>query len=267
MLSARQQHCLQGMGIRLWRERGEETVPAETPQAAAPETERKPAPPLEELLGTSTAPASAGVAPPEKKAGSMNETRSFPLDSWDQLHEGIEACRNCALGDSCTRKVPGKGNHEASLMIIGEAPGAQEDRQGMPFVGRAGQLLDRMLKAIDLKTEDVYITNILKCRPPNNRDPLPSEVMACQPFLQAQIRLLQPRVILSVGRVSAQNLLGQNTALGRLRQQQHHLPGSDIPLLVTYHPAYLLRNPVEKAKVWQDLKRLKHSLSGSNTET
>ena len=266
MLSARQQHCLQGMGIRLWQERGEEPVPGETPQAAAPEIERKPAPPLEELLGTSTAPASAVTYQPEKKADSASEPRSFPLDSWDQLHESIEACHNCALGDSCTRKVPGKGNREASLMIIGEAPGAQEDRQGMPFVGRAGQLLDRMLKAIDLKTEDVYITNILKCRPPNNRDPLPSEVAACQPFLQTQIRLLQPKVILSVGRVSAQNLLGQNTALGRLRQQQHQLPGSDIPLLVTYHPAYLLRNPIEKAKVWQDLKSLRHSLSDSNTE-
>ncbi len=256
MLSARQQHCLQGMGIRLWQERSKDPLPIENTPQATPATERRPAPPLEELLGMATTKPATEIDQPRQEAEGRHKHKSFTLDNWEQLHQAIEACHNCPLGDSCTHKVPGKGNHQASLMIIGEAPGAQEDRQGIPFVGRAGQLLDQMLKAIDLKTEEVYITNILKCRPPNNRDPLPTEVAACQPFLQAQIRLLQPRVILSVGRISAQNLLGVKTTLGQLRQQQHQLPGSDIPLVVTYHPAYLLRNPIEKYKVWSDLRAL-----------
>ena len=145
-------------------------------------------------------------------------------------------------------------------MIIGEAPGHDEDLQGLPFVGRAGKLLDKMLQAIGLDLEQVYITNILKCRPPNNRDPRPDEVQACSPFLQAQIRLLKPKVILSVGRISAQNLLQEQSPLGKLRGRQHRLPQTDIPLLVTYHPAYLLRNPADKAKAWEDLKALQRVL-------
>ena len=247
MLSTRQQHCLQGMGIRLWRDREalEAREPSPQPNSdAGQEAQPRPATPLRPAA---TTPA---------QETTHREVRHYPLEDWDQLLQGIEACHNCALGDHCTRKVPGKGNREAELMIIGEAPGAQEDRQGLPFVGRAGQLLDRMLKAIDLSTEQVYITNILKCRPPNNRDPSPEEVTACQPFLQAQIRLLKPRVILSVGRISAQNLLQQHTALGQLRQQVHRLPGTDIPLIVTYHPAYLLRNPRDKGKAWDDLVKI-----------
>ena len=241
------------MGIRLWRERGA-TDTLEAPQAdTAPETASRPQAPEPPM-----APEARPVNKPETTvhAPAVRQQQSYPLENWDQLHQGIEACHNCALGDHCTRKVPGKGNREAELMIIGEAPGAQEDRQGLPFVGRAGQLLDRMLKAIDLSSEQVYITNILKCRPPNNRDPSPEEITACQPFLQAQIRLLKPKVILSVGRISAQYLLQQHTALGRLRQQVHRLPGTDIPLIATYHPAYLLRNPRDKGKAWNDLKTL-----------
>ncbi len=182
--------------------------------------------------------------------------QNFALEDWDQTLAAIEACHNCALGDSCTHKVPGKGHQQAELMIIGEAPGRDEDLQGKPFVGRAGQLLDKMLQAIQLDPQQVYITNILKCRPPNNRDPQPDEIQSCAAFLQAQIRLVQPRVILSVGRISAQNLLQDHRPLGQLRNSLHRLPDTDIPLLVTYHPAYLLRNPVQKAKVWQDLKAL-----------
>ena len=131
----------------------------------------------------------------------------------------------------------------------------------MPFVGRAGQLLDRMLHAIDIDPQQVYITNILKCRPPENRDPKVEEVAACSRYLQAQLKLIQPKVIFSVGRISAQNLLQIQTPVGKLRGQRHTLPNTDIPLLVTYHPAYLLRNPAEKVKVWQDLKDLRHFLS------
>jgi DNA polymerase len=182
------------------------------------------------------------------------------LDDWPGIERAIEACHSCALAESCTRKVAGKGNREADLMIIGEARGHEEDLQGKPFVGRAGQLLDRMLEAIQIDPPEVYITNILKCRPPQNRDPRPEEVSACNAFLQAQIKQIKPRVILSVGRISAQNLLQDQSPVGHLRAASHTLPGSDIPLCVTYHPAYLLRNPAEKAKVWQDLKALRRKL-------
>ncbi len=178
------------------------------------------------------------------------------LNDWEQTLQAIEACTQCDLARTCTRKVPGKGFQQADVLIIGEAPGHDEDIQGKPFVGRAGQLLDKMLAAIGLSTESVYITNILKCRPPGNRDPQVDEIAACAQFLRAQIKLVAPKVILSVGRISAQNLLGQQSPLGRLRTQQHVLPGTDIPLLVTYHPAYLLRTPSEKAKSWEDLKAL-----------
>jgi len=187
------------------------------------------------------------------------------LTDWAETLQAIENCQNCELAENCTRKVPGKGMRQADLMIIGEAPGHEEDRQGTPFVGRAGQLLDRMLQAIDIRPDQVYITNILKCRPPNNRDPRPEEVVACSRFLQAQINLVQPRVIFSVGRVSAQNLLHNQTPVGKLRGQVFTLPGTEIPLRVTYHPAYLLRNPVDKAKVWQDLKALRQLLPVDTT--
>ena len=139
-------------------------------------------------------------------------------------------------------------------MIIGEGPGMEEDRKGEPFVGRSGQLLDKMLAAIGLQREQVYITNIVKCRPPDNRDPRQVEAEACRAYLQAQIELVAPKVILSVGRISAQNLLGQQQPVGKLIRQQHMLPGTSIPLKVSYHPAYLLRTPSAKAIAWNDLK-------------
>ena len=139
-------------------------------------------------------------------------------------------------------------------MIVGEAPGADEDRQGEPFVGRAGQLLNEMLNAIGLQREQVYIANILKCRPPNNRDPKPEEAASCSPYLQRQIELIQPKVILALGRIAAQRLLQSNTSLARLRGQLHHLETTQCPLIVTYHPAYLLRSPAEKRKAWEDLQ-------------
>jgi DNA polymerase len=138
-------------------------------------------------------------------------------------------------------------------MVIGEAPGVDEDRQGEPFVGRAGQLLNAMLSALGLARKDVYIANILKCRPPGNRDPRPEEAAACRPYLSRQIELVVPRVILAVGRISAQNLLGTDVPLGRLRGRIHYLGDGGPPLVVTYHPAYLLRSPEQKAKAWQDL--------------
>ena len=224
------------------------------PQPSAPQLRSSVAPPISAPAAEqSTQTPRPAVAPVE-----------LELNDWDQTLQAIEDCQQCDLARTCTRKVPGKGFQQAEVMIIGEAPGHDEDIQGLPFVGRAGRLLDKMLAAIGLSSDTVYITNILKCRPPGNRDPHVDEIAACSQFLRAQIRLVAPRVILSVGRISAQNLLKQQSPLGRLRNQQHVLPGTDIPLLVTYHPAYLLRTPSEKAKSWEDLKALHRLLNKKN---
>ena len=180
-------------------------------------------------------------------------TRIATLD-WRDLNNMVSTCQACPLGETRKHAVFGAGNPRGSWLFVGEAPGAEEDRRGEAFVGRAGQLLDNMLRAMGLSREkDVYIANILKCRPPNNRDPLGPEVHACMPYLQRQITLLQPRVIVALGRFAAQGLLQVDTPLSQLRgtTQQHQ----GIPLIVTYHPAYLLRNPIDKRKVWEDLKR------------
>jgi DNA polymerase len=150
--------------------------------------------------------------------------------------------------------VFGVGNTQAEWLIIGEAPGAEEDRQGEPFVGRAGQLLNAMLLAIGLPRETVFIANVLKCRPPGNRDPRPEEVSNCLPFLSQQIALLKPKVMLAVGRIAAQNLLATDVPLARLRGKLHRFGEAETPLVITYHPAYLLRTPADKRKAWEDLK-------------
>ncbi len=157
-------------------------------------------------------------------------------------------CHACGLEKGRTQTVFGIGNRQANLMIIGEAPGFYEDQQGEPFVGRAGQLLNAMLAAIGLSRESVYIANILKCRPPNNRDPLPDEVALCTPFLQKQIALIKPQLLLAVGRIAAHYLLETKTSLNQLRGKIHSYGQFDTPLIITYHPAYLLRNPADKAK-------------------
>ncbi len=175
---------------------------------------------------------------------------------WGQLEAAVAGCRACVLSEGRTRTVFGVGAPSAELMLIGEAPGQEEDRRGEPFVGRAGQLLDRMLAAIGLERGQVYIANVLKCRPPGNRDPLPRETAACQAYLARQIELVAPRLLLCVGRISAQHLLGCGDSLGRLRGRVHHYGPKQIPLLVTYHPSYYLRNPAAKAQGWQDLQRL-----------
>ncbi len=170
---------------------------------------------------------------------------------WDELRKCVAGCTRCELSASRTNTVFGVGNPAADWLIIGEAPGAEEDRQGEPFVGRAGKLLDQMLFAIGQSRDSVFIANILKCRPPNNRDPKPTEAAACREYLERQIALLRPKIILAVGRIAAQNLLGSDEPVGRMRGRPHDLDG--IPLVVTYHPAYLLRSPSQKAKSWSDL--------------
>ncbi len=171
---------------------------------------------------------------------------------WRRLEEEIAGCTACPLCRSRTHPVPGVGNRHADWMLIGEAPGEQEDLKGEPFVGRAGQLLNEMLRALGLDRDQVFITNVLKCRPPGNRDPKPEEVAACEPFLIRQIALIQPKIIVAVGRIAAQNLLKTSAPLARLRGKVHRY--DDIPLVVIYHPAYLLRNPGAKRQAWEDLK-------------
>lgn len=171
---------------------------------------------------------------------------------WTELEATVRACERCALHKTRTQAVFGVGNRQAQWLVIGEAPGADEDRQGEPFVGRAGQLLNSMLKAMGLARETVFIANILKSRPPNNRDPSPEEVRQCIPYLYRQIELVNPRLILCVGRIAAQTLLATDTPIGKLRGKLHHL-ASGRPVIVTYHPAYLLRSPAEKRKAWGDL--------------
>lgn len=173
---------------------------------------------------------------------------------WTALAARVADCTRCELHQGRTQTVFGVGDRAARWLVIGEAPGAEEDKRGEPFVGRAGALLNAMLAAIGLPREAVFIANILKCRPPHNRDPKPAEVLACAAYLERQIALIQPTIILAVGRIAAQNLLKVDTPIGRLRGQLHHYGDRSIPVIVTYHPAYLLRSPGEKRKAWDDLR-------------
>jgi len=182
----------------------------------------------------------------------------FPVDSvaWQTLQAEVAQCRACQLCEGRTQTVFGVGSQQARLLIVGEAPGYHEDQQGEPFVGRAGQLLTAMLKAIGYQREQVYIANVLKCRPPNNRDPSPEEVAQCTPYLERQVRLLQPALILALGRHAAHYLLESHDALAKLRGRTHYFRDTDIPLIVSYHPAYLLRSPRDKRKAFTDLGKV-----------
>jgi len=174
---------------------------------------------------------------------------------WQLLQDEVSACVKCGLAATRTRTVFGVGNPHADWLVIGEAPGAEEDRQGKPFVGAAGKLLDAMLQAIGLSREqNVFVANMLKCRPPGNRDPKAEEVAACLPYLMRQIAAIKPKLILAVGRIAAQSLLATDVPLGRLRGRVHRFGPLSTALIVTYHPAYLLRSPAEKRKAWEDLK-------------
>ncbi len=200
------------------------------------------------------APGEGGLSQPEAPAvPAKSPEDSVAGMDWGTLERAVASCRACALCETRNKTVFGVGNHHAQLMVIGEAPGADEDRQGEPFVGRAGQLLDRMLFSIGLPRDQVFIANILKCRPPGNRDPRPEEALRCEPFLLRQIELVRPRVLLAVGRISAQHLLKSADPVGRLRGRWFELGPARTPLRVTYHPSYLLRAPEHKGKAWQDL--------------
>jgi len=226
MNSARRLAYLDALGVDVYVRRGLESAqPAEAPEDAEPAGHAAPAP-------------APGV--------------EATLD-WESLRAMVSACTRCSLHETRTQTVFGVGNINAKWMFIGEAPGADEDRQGEPFVGRAGQLLTSMLRAMGFAREDVYIANVLKCRPPGNRDPKTEEAAQCRGYLERQIELVAPTLIVAVGRIAAQNLLATDTALARLRGKVHALGSRGWPLVVTYHPAYLLRSPGEKRKAWQDL--------------
>jgi uracil-DNA glycosylase family 4 len=196
---------------------------------------------------------SRGPSRPIDPEPTADPTQPVPI-SWDTLRSQVLACERCALSETRQQVVFGVGPTPAPWMVIGEAPGEQEDRRGEPFVGPAGQLLDQMLQAIGVARErEVFIANVLKCRPPRNRDPAPDEIAQCTPWLAAQIEAVQPRVILAVGRFAAQTLLQTDAPIGRLRGMAHARPQGGAPVVATYHPSYLLRSPAEKAKAWQDL--------------
>lgn len=254
MVSSRRAQYLQALGIDVWLPR--RNVPV--------------APDLVETLVAPAADAVVQDVPgPELEAEPVrayagDEAIEQPITApaapgtqgvWDALREEVATCKKCSLHSTRIRPVFGVGNAQARWMVVGEAPGADEDKQGEPFVGRAGKLLDSMLRAIGLdRRSNVYIANILKSRPPNNRDPRPEEVAACLPYLKRQIVLIQPLLILAVGRIAAQNLLGTTESLSRLRGRIHYFGELNTPLIVTYHPAYLLRTPADKRKAWEDLK-------------
>jgi DNA polymerase len=212
-----------------------------------------------ELQFSGTQPLPAAKDKIKQTSGTKKLKKTGPI--YDFYYQ-IKDCQKCALGATRTHFVFGAGNPKADLMFVGEAPGRDEDLQGVPFVGRAGQLLTLMLQAINLDRNDVFIANVLKCRPPNNRDPLSEEVEKCEPYLLQQIDIIKPKLIVTLGRFAASSLLRTKVALGTLRQETHKY--NEVPLIVTYHPAALLRNPSLKRNAWEDLKRIRAVLTGSN---
>jgi len=220
--SEKQQAYLTALGVTVWESRSDKAA-----------RQQRPTP--EQII--------AGQQNPEVR----------PSD-WETLQHEATSCQRCGLSNHRTQVVFGTGDLQARWMLVGEAPGAQEDKEGLPFVGRAGQLLTAMLMAMGLSRQEVYIANVLKCRPPGNRDPLGEESQQCLPYLYRQLELLQPAIILAMGRFAAQALLKTSEPIGQLRGREHRFEATGTPLVVTYHPAYLLRSPLEKRKVWLDLQ-------------
>jgi uracil-DNA glycosylase len=236
----RQVAMLDMMGVRIWQRCAAVPVP--------PVLSVQPQPPAPVHLAPSPAPEHIIPPPPQTEVAQMG---------WSALQAAVQNCQACGLCAGRTNTVFGVGHVQAHWMIVGEAPGEQEDRQGEPFVGKSGQLLDNMLRAVGLTRQEaspaqqVYIANTVKCRPPANRNPDATELAQCAPYLARQIALVQPRVIVAMGRFAVQSLLRSSEPIGRLRGRVHRYAG--VPLVVTYHPAYLLRNPEDKARAWSDL--------------
>jgi len=206
-------------------------------------------------------PAQIDVPSAEDSPVGDNRYELIMRMDWQELQNAVAHCPACNLGETRTKTVFGVGDPQAEWLFIGEAPGAEEDRSGEPFVGQAGKLLDNMLAAIKLKRgENVYIANVLKCRPPDNRDPHGEEVMQCNPFLKRQVELIKPKLIVALGKFAAQSLLECDSTIAALRGKQHDYHG--VPVIVTYHPAYLLRNMADKAKAWEDLCYARNVMAG-----
>ncbi len=251
--TARQRAMLEEMGLRVW---SPPPAAMETPD----EVRRPPTRPAEDEAAAAQGPGSVASMPSgDTPSNPRTGERPPGIESmdWPALREAVATCTACGLCRGRTNTVFGSGNLGAQWMIVGEAPGEQEDLRGEPFVGKSGQLLDSMLRALQLTREDdtparqVYIANTLKCRPPGNRNPEPGELAQCEPFLIRQIELVRPGIILAMGRFAVQALLRSSEPVGRLRGRIHRYHG--VPLVVTYHPAYLLRNPQDKARAWDDL--------------
>ena len=277
-LDERQRAMLAEMGVRVWWPQADpaEAAPNALPNAAPPAPEPSVAP---SAAGVSTAapaatpiasarvarpaaPAPVPLAPAPVMASAQPLPEGIAQMDWDQLQASVAQCRACGLCEGRKNTVFGVGDRSARWMVIGEAPGENEDLQGEPFVGQAGKLLDNMLAAIGLSRQaegaalhegraGVYIANTLKCRPPGNRNPEPHELQTCTPYLMRQLALVQPGIVLAMGRFAVQSLLGTSEPIGKLRGRVHQVQG--VPVVVTYHPAYLLRNPADKAKAWADL--------------
>jgi DNA polymerase len=254
-LDARQRAMLTEMGIHCYEPIAPPGMTDPQPQRPA----RDPAPAASRRVNADASPlpaervhAEAGAVPPPAGAVELME--------WDALARAVAQCRACRLCEGRRNTVFGVGDAQADWLIVGEAPGENEDLQGEPFVGQAGKLLDNMLAALGLdRHRNVYIANVLKCRPPANRNPAPEEVARCEPFLRRQVQLLQPRMILAMGRFAVHSLLGTAEPIGKLRGRVHSY--REVPVVVTYHPAYLLRNPADKAKAWEDLCLAMDSMS------
>ena len=272
----RQREMLREMGLRVWQPAAARVTAAAADARAPVASEPRRAAAIAPVPAPAPHAASAPVSSPVRSVGPSTSTStpsptSAGLD-WPALREAVADCRACSLCESRKQTVFGVGHAQAHWMIVGEAPGAQEDEQGEPFVGAAGQLLDAMLRALGLSRADegepaarVYIANTLKCRPPGNRNPQPEEMQRCEPFLVRQIELVRPRLIVAMGRFAVQALLRTSEPIGRLRGRAHRYQG--VPLVVTYHPAYLLRNLPDKARAWEDLCLAAELMQGSSAES
>lgn len=235
-ISERQRRALDDMGIERW-----------VPRAAGADA------PATSATARARARAASGTSGPDALPADAQFRAQTATMDWTRLEPAVLGCTRCELHRTRTQAVFGVGDRAARWMLVGEAPGAEEDRQGYPFVGRAGQLLTAMLQAIGLTREQVYITNVLKCRPPGNRDPLGEEVFRCEPYLHRQVELVSPGIIVAMGRFAAQSLLKTTDPISRLRGRLFTYGEPQTPLIVTYHPAYLLRNSIDKRKAWADL--------------
>jgi uracil-DNA glycosylase family 4 len=264
--SQRQAWFAIGLGP-VWLERsGQAQEPAST-ERSEPAKERGSAE-RAESIHESALPGSSSALPAERDGPpAMARTASMAEpDEWGRLQAEVDACRACPLGSSRKKAVAGHGPSNASCLVIGEAPGAEEDRQGLPFVGRAGALLDQMLASVGLdRSRDVYVTNTLKCRPPDNRNPEPLELARCRPFLERQIAMVQPRLVVLLGRFAAHAILDTDAAIASLRGRVHeaNVAGQALRCVVTYHPAYLLRNPLDKPKAWRDWVAVRSTLNSA----